>query len=139
VLTGFGAFLRTSLAILESEVPAQRRAMAEHLAGRVLAIAVDGDIVDLAFDGTVLGVPVRRVELTSTRAAILAVVDGDRTLADALLDGSLFLRGALDDVLACHDALMAYLHGAVRAPSFPLLLRRFRRGEPLDDCLETSR
>ena len=36
------------------------------------------------------------------------------------------VRGSLDDVLRAHDALLAYVHAAVRAPSVPGLVDELR-------------
>ena len=44
--------------------------------------------------------------------------------------GSLFAAnlGTLDDVQRAHDALLAYVHASVRAPSQPGLLAALRAG-----------
>jgi len=68
------------------------------------------------------------VEVRTTRTAVLRVIDARDTLVSAVLADRLVLRGAPRDVLAFHDGLMAYVQGAVRARSFPELLRQFRRG-----------
>ncbi len=61
------------------------------------------------------------------RTAVLRVIDARDTLMSAVLADRLVLRGATRDVLAFHDGLIAYVHGAVRARSFPELLRQFRQ------------
>jgi hypothetical protein len=76
--------------------------------------------------------PAGRTSRSSTRATILGVIDGETTARRAVLDERLLMRGRLDDVVAFHDALVAYVHGAVRAPSFPRLLRAYR-GTPRED------
>jgi hypothetical protein len=67
------------------------------------------------------------VEVRTSRTAVLRVIDARDTLMSAVLADRLVLRGAPGDVLAFHDGLMAYVHGAVRARSFPELLRQFRQ------------
>ena len=48
------------------------------------------------------------------------------SLERALREEQLVVVGALDDIVACHEGLIAYLHGATRAPSCRGLWRRFR-------------
>jgi hypothetical protein len=66
------------------------------------------------------------LELQTTRRTILDVIDARRTLMGAVLADRLMVRGTPRDVLAFHDGLMAYVQGAVRARSFPELLKRYR-------------
>ena len=75
------------------------------------------------------------VTVRTTPRAILALVDGEETLLDAVVAGRLDACGAVDALTAAHDGLMIFLEGAVRCPSFPGLMRDFRqwaaaRGEP---------
>ncbi len=66
------------------------------------------------------------VTLHTTRPPVIALADGDDTLVDAVLAGRVVLRGDVDDLAAFHDALMAFLQGAVRAPDFAATLVDFR-------------
>ena len=50
---------------------------------------------------------------------------GGTTVRDALLEDRLRVRGTTASLLRLTDGLAAYLHGAVRSPSFPALLHRF--------------
>ncbi len=113
--------------------------MCAELAPREVALDVGGEVVAVAFDDRghrALPSPVApRVELATTRAAILDLLDGRITLLDAVLADRIVLRGGLDDVIAFHDGLMTYLHGAVRSFAMPGLLRSYRR-QPTHD--ETS-
>jgi hypothetical protein len=126
----FSRFLVESLDVLADEVAPFQRELADLFAGRGVNIRVDGDEIGLvARDGRVrvdAPWPAPHVELTSDTSSILAVLDGEVTLADAVLEDRLVVRGALPDVVAFHDGLAVYVHGAVRAPSFADLLRRFR-------------
>ncbi|HZR84391.1 MAG TPA: hypothetical protein VFD92_25055 [Candidatus Binatia bacterium] len=127
---GFAAFLARSLDVLARERRDAYLALCRTLAPRSVALVVDGDPVWLEFrqDGVRLH-PVRRraeAELETSEAGILAVIDGAATLAALAIDDRLELRGAVDDVLAFNDALSLYVHGAVRSPSFPRLLRDYR-------------
>jgi hypothetical protein len=127
----FAGFLRESLAVLAREMPAAHERMGRLLASRTVVLRVDGGAITLTFgkDGAythAAGAATADVEIESARATILGVIDGETSLAEAVLDERLLMRGRLDDVVAFHDALVAYVHGAVRAPSFPALLRAYR-------------
>jgi hypothetical protein len=132
----FGAFLEESLELLQTEIPVAYRAMCAALAGRAVTITVGGDAARLVFDDA--GVAFRRNEgpadvcVRTTRRTILDLVAARLTLLDAALADRLELVGSPDDVIVFHDGLMAYLHGAVRAPSFPALLGRYARGAEED-------
>lgn len=126
----FAGFVHESLALLRCEVPAAHAAMCAPVAGRRVAIDADGEAFALRFERNVVhaAAPEAGPELSvrTSRRAVLALVDARYSLLEAVLNEHLDVRGTPDDVIAFHDALVAYLHGAVRAPSFPGLLRRFR-------------
>ena len=127
----FTDFLATSFALLEQEVPAVYALMCRQLAPRAIVLRVDADTVHVVFSAARAAFVQRPprivdVELRTTHATVLRVIDAETTLADAVLADSLELRGHLDALVAFHDGLMTYVHGAVRAPSFPRLLRTYR-------------
>jgi hypothetical protein len=126
----FTDFLAASLAALGQEVPAAFALLCRRLARREVRLRVDDDTVALRFlpGGVVMDpVPERPcVELVTTGRTVLDVLEARETLVSAALRDRLQLRGALDDLLALHDGLLAYVHGAVRAPSLPRLLARYR-------------
>lgn len=126
----FAAFLAESFTVLEREMPPAYATLCATLAPREVLLGVDGEMVALAFARAgvrFLPAPrAPRIEVRTTKAAILRVLDADSTLLQAVLDDALFLRGCTDDLLDFHDGLMSYVHGAVRAPSFPSLLRAYR-------------
>jgi hypothetical protein len=128
---GFGDFLWESFAALRAELPGAYATFSSRLAPRTVALCVDGESVSLRFAPRAVERAEARapadIEAVTSKAAILAVVDADATLVEAILDDRLILRGHCDDLLAFHDGLLTYVHGAVRAPSFPRLLRAFRR------------
>lgn len=74
------------------------------------------------------------VTLHTSRRAIVALADGDDTLLDAVLSGRVVLRGDVADLVAVHDALMAFLQGAVRAPDFVETLVAFRAWQRARDA-----
>lgn len=126
----FASFLRTSLQALEQECPQAHRQMCARLCGREIEIRVDEELVAVQF-GTEAVVLSRRskkpcVTVTSTRTAILELVDARVSLTKAILSEALDLRGAPSDLSAFFDSFEAYLRGAVRAPSFPDILSAYR-------------
>jgi hypothetical protein len=127
----FAAFVRAGLDALAREAPCNHARMVEILDGREVLLRVDDEVLALCFADAVAPLlahprtPV--VELATHKPVIVALACGDATLVDAILDDRVRLRGAIVDLLAFHDALMAYLHGAVRSPSSPARLARFRR------------
>jgi len=143
----FGAFLGRSLDEVRADVPLAWARLRAALGGRDVLFVVDAEPVLLRADARGLGLlrgaavaetlATRRpdVAVRTTRAAILRMVDGETTLARAVLAGAFDLVGRLDDLLAFDGALRAYLHGAVRSPAQPSLLRAWRADEaaPLPD------
>ena len=127
---GFRGFLGASFAILQREMPAAYATLCRHLAAHEVSLAVDGEVVPVRFEPQrtqLLDRPeTPAIEVRTARAAILDLVDARCTLHDAIMSDRLELRGRPDDLLRFHDGLMAYLHGAMRAPSFPKLLQSFR-------------
>jgi hypothetical protein len=126
----FSTLLRRSLETLERERPDVAARLAATLGALDVAIRVGEERVGLrAEDGRVVVAappPEARVDVVTGRDTILALVDGEVSLVDAVVGDALALRGAVPDLARFHDALWLYLQGAVRAPSFPALLRAFR-------------
>lgn len=121
--------LRASLACLWRESPAHHGALCRRLAGRAVALRLDDEILELRGEDGEVRVTTPRgatCRVRTTRTTILAVLDGRRTLLDAVVAEEVAIGGPLDDLLALHEALVEYVHGAVRAPSFPSLLQRLR-------------
>lgn len=128
----FGQFLERSLVLLREQVPAAYSRTASALGQARLRVEVDGSSRTLfTTDGVLHCEPDRPsarqpCELCTSRATILALVDGEAGLLEVLLDDRLFLRGPPATVASIVDALDAYLAGAVRAPGFPALLAGYR-------------
>ena len=125
----FTSFLVESFATLRRELPDVYRALCWHFDRREVTITVADELVVLRFEAQ----QVRRVAhalhpaitVATSKDSILSLVNARVTLVDAVLSDQLQLRGSPDDLLTFHDGLMIYLHGAVRAPSFPRLLRAY--------------
>jgi hypothetical protein len=126
--------LGESFAVLADELPAAHARLCAGLAGRAVAIDVDGERFVVAFAAGQARVTsamegedaAAGVRVATSRAAILAVIDAQRSLAEAVLTDEVRVVGALDRLVEAHQALVTYVHGAVRCPGFLSLLQRFR-------------
>ena len=129
----FGDYLRRALHILGAEAPTHLATVRERLGTRAVEIRVGSEepfVVQL--DGEEPWVRVARsndaapeLAVAVSRASLAQFLRGELTLEDAVMAERLTLRGALDDVLPFLDAVSAWLHAAVRSPSFPALHREY--------------
>lgn len=132
-LAGFGDFVARGLATLRAELPWCWAATAAALDGRSVLLVVGAEPVRVrARRGEVAVLASAEgfapcVTLVTDPVTVLRLADAETTVVDATLDGSIALRGDVDDLVAFHDGLVAFLHGAVRSPSFPRLLDLYRR------------
>jgi hypothetical protein len=126
----FASFLARSFDLLRREMPEIYGRMCDHLATRRVILCVDRQPVALTFSRQrvrFIEIPqAAEVHVSTTSRDVVRVIDAETSLTEAVLDGTLYVRGELDDLVAFHDGLLAYVHGAVRAPSFPSLLREYR-------------
>lgn len=126
----FRQYLQESLDRIAADAPRLYERIGALLRARALSIEVDGETVAVWIEAgrVVLGetrAPVA-VRACTSRAEIVALADGTRTLEEATLAERVQLVGDIDDLLACLDALGAYLNGAVRSPELSALMDRFR-------------
>jgi hypothetical protein len=126
------SLLRRSVEHLEDEVPDSYRLVVESLGPLVVDVDVDGELFSLKagrrLEVTDGQAGVGGARITSSRAAILDLLDAKLGLDEAVQAGDVGVYGSLDDVLRLHDTLLAYVHAAVRAPSHPELLAALRTG-----------
>jgi hypothetical protein len=119
-----------SLHALAREAPAFYAHLCATLRGQRLHVNRGREEFALHFQGeTVVTAPPDGSEdlhLGVDRRTILALFDGELTLEEALLQDRLTVRGSLAQVSDMFDALLIYLRGAIRCPSFPSLLSDFR-------------
>jgi hypothetical protein len=124
--------------MLQRDLPWAYAAMCAALGAREVLIEVDGEATTVVCDGEAARLvetgTAPAVRCRTTRAAILELVDAKATLAEAVTDERVWLQGSVDDLLAFHDGLMAYLGGAVRSPGFTWLLREFRGASSLAEA-----
>jgi hypothetical protein len=127
----FARYLEAALDLLQVEAPAHFAATRARMRGRAAAIRVDdAPPLRLCFAS---GPPwiSRRGALTGDIAVAISGRDLDRflagelTLEEGLADDRLRIQGDVDQVLDFLDALAAWLHGALRCPSFPTLQRAY--------------
>jgi hypothetical protein len=128
------AYVDRSLAILRRECPTAYLAVCGRLAFATVELRVDHELVRLAFRPRVAELRQELadpdVRLQTTRATILEVLDAKVTLEQAVRSGAVLLWGSSHDLARCNDALLDYVRGAVRCPSLPALLDRFRYRGP---------
>ena len=119
-----------ALATLRDEYPPLYQRMAERIGERAVQVEVDGEPVTICFDGRdpFGAVDVEPAVYCATDSqTIVDLADAKRSVEEAIWDRAIILRGGVEDLLAFHEALQAFLHGAVRSPSFPVHLARFRQ------------
>jgi hypothetical protein len=128
------SLLRRSVEHLADEVPDSYRLVLEALGPLVVQVDVDGELFSLR-GGRRLEVSdgaagMAGAQITTSRAAILDLLDAKVGLGEAVQAGNVGVRGSIDDILRVHDTLHAYVHAAVRAPSQPALLCALRAVPP---------
>jgi hypothetical protein len=127
----FEGFLRTSLHLMQRECPPAYQSLCRLLASRQVAITVDQEQVALAFtaesaDLLPLADAQPAIRLQMGRETILDLTDGKFTLQEAILDGVVSVHGDLKELVLFHEGWLAYMRGAIRCPSLPDLLERYR-------------
>ena len=126
----FRGFLAESFAILQREVPAAYAALCRLLTPQEVTLTMDQEPVAIRFEQEharlLHASDAPTIEVCTDRTLVLDLIDARCTLHEAVLSDRLLLRGRPEALLLFHDGLMLYLHGALRAPSFPTLLQWFR-------------
>jgi hypothetical protein len=128
------SLLRRSVGHLADEVPDSYFLVLQALGPLVVHIDIDSEVFSLR-GGRRLEVAdgaagMAGAEITTSRAAILDLLDAKVGLDEAVQSGSVAVRGSIDDILRAHDTLHAYVHAAVRARSQPALLAALRAVQP---------
>lgn len=133
--------IRRSLRYLAENTPLSFERLRGTLEPRIISLEIDEESVYVAADGQGIRLSKKApkgrptVFVSTSKRTILAVIDGEQSLLEAL-DRDLFIRGALSDLAAGLDALGHYVGGAARdAAQIPLLeeLRCERRKETAVD------
>lgn len=128
----FQRHLQESLKLLERELPSAYRQMCLVFKGKLARICVDDECIVVESIGHELRV-VRSegarsvvVQCTTSRKTLLALLDADLTIVQAVRADQLWLQGSVTELLTFYEALASYFHGSVRCRSFPALLQRYR-------------
>ncbi len=130
----FRPHLARALDTLQAEVPSLASRLGRAVGERVIEIEVDGAPFWVAVEAG-------RVRVRDDGAGCVAwgrasgetidgLLAGRASIEDAVMDGSVELRGGLDDLVALDEALRVFIQCAVRAPGIlPILASwRARRG-----------
>ena len=124
--------LRRSVEHLEDEVPDSYRLLAAELGTMLVELDVDGELFSLrgghrlaVSDGAAEMADVR---IATSRKTILDLLDARVGLGEAVEAGTVSVFGSLDNIQRAHDALLAYVHAAVRTSTQPGLLAELRTG-----------
>ena len=126
----FASFLSRSLQLLAAEASGAHQRLTIALAGRALRITVDAPPAVLrfgeqGFDWIDEHQPAD-MDLRVDRQTLLDLIDARIALVESILQDRFHLRGPVEAIEWFYDALLIYLDGAVRCPSFPGLLAEFR-------------
>jgi hypothetical protein len=133
-LASFAEYLARALDLLAVEAPSHFQAMRVRLGPLSLLIRIGAEApVAVRLARPAPWVERRdsaahaqeHVDIAVSRSDLAGFLRGEFTIEEGLDQGRLAIRGDLDHVLACLDALAAWLHGAFRSPSFPRLHRRY--------------
>jgi hypothetical protein len=129
--TSLAGLVRQSLLCLHRDVPAIYRRLSQSLPCDVaLTLGDESLLVRQTLRGITIveGCYRAPVSIVTSRAAVLAVVDGKQDLLSAILSDQLIVRGRTNDLLELEVVFRAYLQGAVRSEAFTRLLAVFRGG-----------
>jgi hypothetical protein len=126
-------FVEESLATLRHECPTAYVQLCTLLKPREVLMLIDSETITLTFDHMRVHIlpQLRRptLSLQTTRQTILDVVDDRLRINEAVLVDAILLQGDVDDLALFYEGLLTYVRGAIRCPTFPALLERFRQGK----------
>jgi hypothetical protein len=125
--------LETALALLQSDAPAAYFRILTELDGLAIALRVDDE--PFAVRGTSRGLQLEHgtpagaappIELQTSRRTIVALIDGELSLLDAVLARELALRAEVRVLDRIARAGRAFAEGALRSRRMRALLDEFR-------------
>jgi|GEM_PF-2128185 hypothetical protein len=128
-----GQFIRTSLDILQVECPPAYDLLCQQLAGQSVRLQIGGEALDLIVrdDQASVFAPSDNLmpdtHLETSWQTVLDLADARMSLDQAVLSNAVAVKGEVATVAQFYEGLHLYLSGAVRCPSFPLLLEHFRQ------------
>lgn len=125
----FFSFLERALQGLTSEVPAASAELARVLRGVALQLHVDGEARALLAHGEHCSLQhdISRcvAELRTQRKVLVALLEAEQTLMDAVTRDELLLRGSPSHLASIYEALVVFVQGAIRSTSIPKLLDHY--------------
>ena len=128
----FFDYMRRSLSLIATEQPLAHRALTAAVGSMRVRLVANGLSRDVWFEPPEWVISPNGdlvdVEVTFDRDVILDLVDGHLTLAVAIEQERLGLRGVLGRIEAFHAALLIFLEGLVRTSEAPRMLQEYRQG-----------
>ncbi len=124
----YASLVAESFASIAVEAPAAHQALTLALGDQAIAIRLDHEQFGVAARPIpTITAPAEApdVAIEVSASTVRAVIDGDLSLADAVTNDHVRAVGSLDAIAQVHDALIAYVHGAIRSPAVPELRTRF--------------
>ena len=124
----YASLVAESFASISIEAPGAHHALTRALSDQTIAIMLDDERFGVAARPIpTITAPSESpdVAITVSASTVRAVIDGDLSLADAVTNDHVRAVGSLDAIAQVHDALIAYVHGAIRSPAVPDLRPRF--------------
>jgi hypothetical protein len=123
--------LRESFAVLASELPPAWDRFCSYLDGCAVEIDVDGEVFTVYVASRVAAVADApnaspHARIGTSRRTLGDVLDARLSVRDAVMRDELQVVAPLAMITRLYEGLLAYVHGGVRCPSFPTLLKRFR-------------
>jgi hypothetical protein len=133
-------FFQVSLQALRQECPEAYQGICGLLAGKDLLVVLDGEpAVRLQFFAHEIALHQVQepftadwLRLHTSWQTILDLVDARLSLLEAVYQGQLDFRGEATRLIVLYEAMLLYLRGGLRSPTFPRLLDEVRRTK--DKC-----
>ena len=132
-IDGFRSFVEATLQEVERVQPWYAQRLAACLEGRAVRVEVGADRLLLVAEAGRAAVVDDREDAEVTASCrsndrtIVELATGRARLSRAIEDGRFRLRGALDDLVALHRVLEAYLGGCVRSPATARMFEAYRQ------------
>ncbi|MBV1878974.1 MAG: hypothetical protein KUG79_15145 [Pseudomonadales bacterium] len=126
----FSQLLADTLALLADNAHPFYRSLATKLDGRIVVFEIDINPVVLRFENGAHfiddEVPLSiDLALSTDRATIVELVDGDALLIDLVINDKLKLTGAPDSLAIFHEAMLIYVNALTREKAAPAMYQKF--------------
>lgn len=128
--TSVAALLEASLRAIERDVPEAHSQICARVSGLPIEVSIDAERFALrVIGGRLRCAPPAHgpaVRLAARKTAIDELIRAERSLGQAVIDGSVAVIAPLAALSDLYEAFALYLHGAARCGETPSLLRGFR-------------